>query len=322
MTVTDASTGNPLGVYIGTVARPYSLGNLPFDLARDINYYWRVDEVNASNPYSPWKGEIWMFRNTDYLVIDDFNSYLGSDDMNQRWQTNYDLSPACYTNAQAGLHWDDNNQLMQFYYDNTGLYGVYFSEDRLDANGDDWTGAGALPAGDPVVALAISYLGNAFNTADPTYDRMYIGLEDIHGDFNMVLNPDPNAARNFYQWNQWNIALADLGVPSPVNLSAVKYLYLGFGERCNYYVPGGSGTVLFDDLRLYQRRCVPDLNSPPGDFSHDCRVDLYDVEVMSQEWLSEGIVADIYPQGSRDYIVNFRDFAVLAGKWLTETVWP
>jgi len=34
----------------------------PDGLALGTTYYWRIDEVNDSNPNSPWKGQVWSFR--------------------------------------------------------------------------------------------------------------------------------------------------------------------------------------------------------------------------------------------------------------------
>ena len=38
-------------------------------------YYWRVDEVNAADAESPWKGVTWSFTTADFLLVDDFESY-------------------------------------------------------------------------------------------------------------------------------------------------------------------------------------------------------------------------------------------------------
>jgi hypothetical protein len=38
-------------------------------------YYWRVDEVNSTNPGSPWIGNVWSFTTGDFLVVDDFEAY-------------------------------------------------------------------------------------------------------------------------------------------------------------------------------------------------------------------------------------------------------
>jgi hypothetical protein len=63
---------------------------------------------------------------------------------------------------------------------------------------------------------------------------------------------------------------------------------------------------------------------PAGDINKNCRVDFEDVEVFSRYWLEEvsgeekAAVADIYKD--EDMIVNFKDWAVLAGA-LSECTW-
>jgi hypothetical protein len=285
--VADATTDNTLGVYIGTVSRPYTLGNLPFDLERDTDYYWRIDEADNGAGY--WKGEeAWMFRNTNYFVVEDFNSYETSEDMNARWVTGYDLQPECYVTAQAGLQWSGVGGRLSFYYANTAT--PYFSEARFITNsgsGSDWTGGGALPSADPIVAVAIGYQGNGTNTADPDYDGMYMGIEDSDGSVDMVLNPDANATRDVFGWSEWKVTLSDLGVPSPMNQASIKYFYVGVGVRCGGN-PGGIGTVLFDDVRLYQKSCNPDGNGIVGDFTRDCVVNYSDLDMLVADWLATG----------------------------------
>ena len=283
--VTDATPTNQLNAYIGTVSRPYTLGSLSFDLAKDTNYYWRIDEVNGA---STWKSETWMFRNTNYFVVEDFNSYETSEDMNVKWVTGYSLEPTCWVTAQAGLQWSAMGGRLSFYYNNTAT--PYFSEARFITNsgsGSDWTGGGALPSTDPIVAVAIAYQGNASNTADPIYDRMYLGIEDTDGDVDVVLNTDANATRDVFGWSEWKVKLSDLGVPSPMAQASIKYFYVGVGERCGGF-PGGQGTVLFDDVRLYQKSCEPDLNSIVGDFTRDCIVNYADLDMLVTDWLATG----------------------------------
>ena len=38
-------------------------------------YYWRVDEINAADPESPWKGNVWSFTTADFIAVEDFESY-------------------------------------------------------------------------------------------------------------------------------------------------------------------------------------------------------------------------------------------------------
>ena len=62
--VNDADTANPLGVsvYAGLDVNSLSLDRLDFG----TTYYWRVDEVNNTNPSSPWKGNVWQFTVEPY----------------------------------------------------------------------------------------------------------------------------------------------------------------------------------------------------------------------------------------------------------------
>ncbi|MHC4437608.1 MAG: PA14 domain-containing protein, partial [Planctomycetota bacterium] len=46
-------------------------GKLPWE----STFYWRIDEVNALNPDSPWIGSVWSFTTADFLIVDDFEDY-------------------------------------------------------------------------------------------------------------------------------------------------------------------------------------------------------------------------------------------------------
>ncbi|MHC4147481.1 MAG: hypothetical protein ACYSUD_22280, partial [Planctomycetota bacterium] len=55
-----------------------ALGDESYDAGRLellTTYYWRVDEINDTNPGSPWIGNVWSFTTGDFLVVDDFESY-------------------------------------------------------------------------------------------------------------------------------------------------------------------------------------------------------------------------------------------------------
>src|SRR4030042_1482274 len=86
---------------------------------------------------------------------------------------------------------------MQFTYDKTGGGGGrYYPETGrpYSGSGADFTGGGVLV--NPPRILEIGYRGFATNSADPDYDRMYVAIEDIGGDVNIVLNPNPRAQLN------------------------------------------------------------------------------------------------------------------------------
>jgi hypothetical protein len=134
-----------------------------------------------------------------------------------------------------------------------------------------------------------------------------------------ILQPDPNAQKNT-TWQEWDVNLSDLNSPS-VNLKAVRYLIIGFGQRCNQNGgnPGGDGTVLIDDIRLYGERCIPEKAKPAGDLNNDCKVDEKDLEIFAKEWLLPGCCrSDL----NKNYVVEFSDFAALANTWLEEQLWP
>jgi hypothetical protein len=70
---------------------PKALGEESYDpgtLMLNTAYYWRIDEVNGTNPDSPWAGNVWSFATGNFFVIDDFESYDAND--NQIWYSWHD----------------------------------------------------------------------------------------------------------------------------------------------------------------------------------------------------------------------------------------
>jgi len=63
-------------------------------------------------------------------------------------------------------------------------------------------------------------------------------------------NPD---AALIDEWTEWTIDLSAPGgfAVQGVNLANVNTISIGFGDKNNLQA-GGSGMVLFDDIRLYQ----------------------------------------------------------------------
>lgn len=111
---------------------------------------------------------------------------------------------------------------------------------------------------------------------------MYVALEDRSGKAGTVVHPDRSAVL-IETWTQWNIDLKDFSAAG-VNLTDVNKISIGFGSRDNP-TPGGSGTVYFDDIRLYRPRCIPSDLKPPGDLNNDCAVDGLDLQIMAYGWL-------------------------------------
>jgi len=89
-------------------------------------------------------------------------------------------------------------------------------------------------------------VGMLSNAAEP----MYVALSNSAGPIAAVYHDDPNAAV-INTWTQWIIplqAFADQGV----DLTDIDRIAIGFGTKGDTTKPGGSGTMYFDDIRLYR----------------------------------------------------------------------
>jgi hypothetical protein len=248
--VRNATTASP--EYKGIKA----LGSETFEpgiLDSDTIYYWRIDEVNDANPDSPWKGNVWSFKTANFLVVDDFEDYDAGD--NQIWYAWKDglgygvqgSDPYYPGNGSGSAVGDENtpsyteetivhggNQAMPLFYDNNKQGFFKYSEAELTLTYPrDWTENG-------VNTLTIWFRGDSANAAETLYVA-------INGSA-VVTNDNPDATQAT-SWTQWNIdlqAFADQGV----NLANVNTIALGLGNK-NNPLAGGSGTMYFDDIRLY-----------------------------------------------------------------------
>jgi hypothetical protein len=91
-------------------------------------------------------------------------------------------------------------------------------------------------------------IGIITNDAEP----LYVAVSNTAGTPAVVINDDP-AAATIDTWTEWVIplqAFADQGI----NLTNVDRIAIGLGTKGNITMPGGSGKMLFDDIRLYRPR--------------------------------------------------------------------
>jgi len=139
------------------------------------------------------------------------------------------------------------------FYDNNKQGYAYYSEVELTLSTTrDWTEEG-------VGTLTIWFRGRADNGAEP----LYVAVFNNAGTPATVVHDDP-AATQVEVWTKWEIPLqtiADQGII----LTDVDSIAIGLGTQGNTTIPGGSGKMYFDDLRLYQPAPdpVPDPNSEP-----------------------------------------------------------
>ena len=100
-------------------------------------------------------------------------------------------------------------------------------------------------------------VGIESNAAEP----MYVALSNRNGAPAVVANEDP-AAATIDVWTEWRIplqAFADQGI----NLSDVDSIAIGLGSKAGMASAGGSGTMYFDDVRLYPPSPEPEPEPEP-----------------------------------------------------------
>jgi len=250
-------------------------------------YYWRIDEVNDTNV---WKGDVWHFTTTNYIVVDDMETYNGTDNLIydtwiDNW-TNFTGSTILLGVAPNPIH--AGSQSMSFSYDNNFEWATYYYSETCRTFSDpcDWTAMG-------IEALTLYFYGNPGNDADPT-EQMYVGVEDDAGLYAELRYGDNEGEDmddiKIPDWQTWDLELSDFS-SGGVDLGAVKKIYIGFGDRDDP-VAGGSGVVYFDDIRLYASSCRPEKGQPEGDLDNDCTVDFDDLEIMGGDWLESDIFVE------------------------------
>ena len=113
-------------------------------------------------------------------------------------------------------------------------------------------------------------IGIKSNVAAP----VYVTLQDSGAKTATITHDDPTIVLNSV-WQPWDIALRDF---AGVDLTKIQKITLGVGNV-------GTGTLYFDDIRLYPPRCMPDLVKPLADFTDDCFVDYADLAILTDNWL-------------------------------------
>jgi hypothetical protein len=220
-----------------------SLGSESFEpgqLEWNTTYYWRVDEANSANADSPWTGPLWSFTTANFLIIDDFEAYNDLDPTDPLVNRIYDSWWDGYEDPTNGsLVGNDmppfaeqtivnsGNQSMPMFYDNST---AAKSEATLTLTTNrDWTVKG-------VDTLTIWVRGASGNAPETLYVTLN-GSARVDCDI-----PD---AVTTTRWTAWNIPLQAFAGQG-VNLSNVDSITLGLAS-----VTGGTGTMYFDDIRLY-----------------------------------------------------------------------
>ncbi|MBN2594916.1 MAG: LamG domain-containing protein [Sedimentisphaerales bacterium] len=254
--VKDATKASP--EYKG----PKTLRNESYDpdkLMLNTAYFWRIDEVNDFSPDSPWAGKVWSFTTGNFIVIDDFESYNSED--KQIWISWYDgigfggpgVEPYFEGNHSGAIVGDEDTysyteetivhggkQSMPYFYDNNKQGFSNYSEAELTLDYPrDWTQQG-------VDKLIIWFRGDSNNDAEP----LYIAVSNSTGEPAIFIHDNP-APTKIEVWTEWVISLQELA-DQGIDLFDVDRIAIGIGTKGNVAIPGGSGKIYFDDIRLYR----------------------------------------------------------------------
>ena len=270
----------------------------PGMLALGTTYYWRIDEVNEADPESPWVGDVWTFTTKACIDLEGFESFIDSADLQSAW--------AMGGGAWMDLATDDGrsgSKSAKLDYYNRSNY--KYSELSYEFDGPQDLAAAN------VQAIAVFFKGTLSNDGD----KMYIALEDASG----------KSAASFYDGNEddvrkesWQPWSADFQDFSSINLSAVKAIYIGVGDRGAARPSGSTGSILVDDISMCVPSCIDEIDAV-GDFTSDCTVNFKDFSVMASEWAHSGeVTTDLNGDGK----IGARDLKVLADHWLDVELWP
>jgi hypothetical protein len=93
-------------------------------------------------------------------------------------------------------------------------------------------------------------IGIASNDAEP----LYVAVSNKTGEPAVVVHNDPAAAQ-IDTWTEWVIPLQTFANQGII-LTDVTSIAIGLGTKGNITVPGGSGKMFFDDIRLYGPRAA------------------------------------------------------------------
>lgn len=251
----------------------------PNGLGYSTTYYWRIDEQDGGT----FPGNVWSFTTNSRFIVDNFNSYANLDPEVYAVWNDYTGNPsdgelwALETNPDVAR---DGNSIQFKYYNTTAdkgkLVGSWMDAKTSDLEiGSDWTLSRAA-------GLVLYFRGTVGNSVE----KMWVELEDTSANAAFVVYDGDANDIAVESWHEWNIDLAAIDACG-VTLSSLDNIKLGVGG----FSRGGQGKattvvsyVHFDDIEVWASRCRPEV-SLAYDWTDDCVVDAYDLEIMTDDWL-------------------------------------
>jgi hypothetical protein len=279
--VENATTSDTTGIYKQSGAS--TSYTAPAGLPARKTLYWRIDEHASAPPYY-LKGEVWTFDVSNFILIDNFEDYANSTALTAVWKDYYTQGAP---RTQAYVYLDtatvyDANKAMKYFYNNniTPRYAEARATCADLGVGANWTLGG-------MEALTLYFHGGTTNVKT----RMYVALTDSANRTGTVVLDDPNDLTQAWKdYQEWNIELQRFVDANSINLSGISKMTIGFGNKSS--PQSATGTVYFDQIRLYAPRCVLEENASGGDYDYwdeDCTVNYSDVNKLSDNWLLSAI---------------------------------
>lgn len=254
--IADVNASDTTGVYRGRQAGTSYTPDPALEWDQD--YYWRIDEVDADGGIEP--GRVWTFTLTDYITVDDFESYDDNQDAGtaifQTWIDGFgddtNGSQVGYIDSTNGTYGEtatvyEGDQAMPLFFDNTS---APVSEATISFSpAQDWTR-------DDVTTLSLVMFEDSDNVGGDVYveiNSTEVPLVD-EGTYPDGFNPG---------WVRYNIDLTAL------NVSNVRSLTVGV-EGAN-----AQGVLYIDEIRLYKEapdvqvltQVGPIIEAEDGDFN-------------------------------------------------------
>ncbi len=237
------------------------------DLGLDMTYYWRVDEINHGEPESPWKGSVWSFTTAACLAKEGFELYYDTDVLQAAW-----IQDGGAWIEISGIEYNSGERCMKLDYFNRS--GYKYSEAGIEfEQPEDWTIG--------YDRVEVFFKGTASN--DP--ENLYIVLEDEGGNEASVLYDGDISDVRVEEWQLFTAELAQFG---DVDMTAVKRVFVGAGDRDATRSSGASGSVLFDDLKACGSYKPTGGCLCPGNLNTDTQIDLEDLQALAGILLDAG----------------------------------
>jgi len=200
----------------------------PACLERGATYYWRVDDVTASETL---KGEVWSFTTAACVAFEDFESYADETILQGVWAP----GGGAWILPSAEAHRGSQSMELQYYNRDTCNYSEVST---TFAQARDWSG---------FESFGLYFAGVASNQGD----KMYVNLEDAGGaDATVVYGGSVNDLKNT-NWQLWTAGLAQL---SGIDTSAIRKITIGVGDRTGA-PSGASGILHIDEVGLCGGGC-------------------------------------------------------------------